>query len=178
MVLKMRALPRQIAAEYNRGMVRLLLVFALLWPVAAGASSKKKKRSHDEVEIWPPPAPGTDQAGEVLPPPKPKPPPPSDAGDPYTPDPSVTDDSLPPTTTTSSNDEDDEDACADAYSSCSEDCTVAHSNDDTLHVKPGTKLPIQVCEGRCKHRFNICKEQKRIGIDQNDPNRAEDEDRE
>ena len=160
-------------------MARLLLVFALLWPLCASAKSKKK--AHDQVEIWPPPAPGTDQAGSVLPPPPPKPQPPPDAGDPYVLDPQLTDDSPAPDAApdpSKQDDDDAEDACADAFSSCSEDCIVIHANDDTLHVKPGTKLPIAICEGRCKKRLGICKEQKRIGIDQNDPHRAEDEDRE
>jgi len=159
--------------RYNRRMLRVLLVFALFWPLCAGA--KSKKRAHDQVEIWPPPAPGTDQAGQPVEEPKPKPEPPPDAGDPYALDPELLQGPRSPRAAPTSA-EPIEDACADAYASCSEDCIVVHATDDTLHVKPGAKLPIAVCEGRCKQRLRICKEQKRVGIDQNDPHRREDED--
>lgn len=157
-------------------MVRLLIALALLWPLAAGAGSNKKKRAHPDVEIWPPPAPGTDQAGSVLPPPPKAPEPPPDAGDPYTLDPAVLNDQPPAPEPKPSDDDDAEDACADGFSTCSEDCIVAHATDDTLHVKPGAKLPIQICESRCRKRRSICREQKRVGIDQNDPHRRDDED--
>jgi len=136
-----------------------------LAPRASLASSRHKQ---PDVQIWPPPAAGTDQAGQAVEKPKPKPPPP-DAGDPLALDPSLTGEDPdaipngpPPAPTPKKGPPDD--PCNDVVASCREDCAISHSNDDTLHVKPGQPLPVTVCLRRCAHRYDTCEEQRDMGL--------------
>jgi hypothetical protein len=136
-----------------------------------------KKHKKPEVEIWPPPAPGTDQAGEEIPKPKPQPKP-VDAGDPYALDPELT---AQPKSGPALDDQpaksgEAEDTCADAFDDCKEDCAISHSQDDTLHVQRGKKLPVEKCLTRCKNRLDTCEEQHEAGFEKSDGEKPPDRD--
>jgi len=154
-------------------MVRLLLLLAVFSPLVASAGKSKPKKP--DVEIWPPPAPGTDQAGNPEPKPEKKPAPEPDAGNPLELDPELTESpSERPSHVDDAKPADDEptpDRCDEDFDDCKEDCSIAHTNDDTLHVKPGQKLPVQKCVSRCKQKHETCEEQLQAGFkDRNDDN--------
>ena|SRR5947209_20310209 len=147
--------------------------WAILLAIPLLVAAKKAKKP--DVEIWPPPAPDTDQAGVEKP--KPKPQPPVDAGDPYALDPELT---APPRSGPSldgkADQDDDDDRCADTFDDCKEDCAVSHSQDDTLHVQRGKKLPVERCLSKCKKRYDVCEEQREAGFDRGDSEKPPERD--
>src|SRR5947209_19013877 len=128
-------------------MKRWLLVLALLVPLAALADKAKKKPAGNGVEIWPPPAPGTDQAGEKKPKPKPEPKPPEEPdGGVGELDPALATPTAPPKP--QAEPDDDDAACDDAYADCKDDCAITHAPDDTLPVQKAKKAPGAKCPAR------------------------------
>lgn len=134
-------------------MNRALLAAVLLSSAVAAADKPHPKKPSAQPQVWPP---GPEETAPKKPAPPEPPPAPVEELPPVP---------APPPKPAPAEADDADDACAEAFDDCREDCTIAHATDDTLHLPKGKKPPIVRCIARCQSARDGCEERQGAGLE-------------